>query len=135
MRPDSSSTSEVSGYVPLPNGERDSPEWQAARELNERAQAAQGRLALGCFLVWLDDGSYVMTGLPPMGDVRGSSTVMTIFTAEHLVTIRGANLHLLVWAMKEQRIDDLRATESSSEAEDNSVWVITSITAEPRNDE
>ncbi len=35
-----------------------------------------------------------------MGDVRGSESLMTIYTPEHLVTIRGENLHLLPWEIE-----------------------------------
>ena len=70
-----------------------------------------------------------------MGDVRGSETIMTIYTAEHLVTVRGEGLHVLAWAMKQQRIDDLRVTEDVEQQDEAPRWVITSITAEERGED
>ena len=128
-----SSSDELTAYPDLPSSQRDSPEAQAARVLDERAHEAQGRLALGCFIFWLDRGGYLLTTLPPMGDVLGSETEMTIYTAEHLVTVRGENLHELAWAMKQQRVDDLRVTSVDEESEDGAGWVITSITARERS--
>ncbi len=119
----------------MPSGGRESPAWRAARELDERAQDADGRLKLGCCMFWLSDGGYLLTAVPPMGDVRGSGSWMTIYTAEHLVTIRGENLHLLAWAMKEQRVDDLRITPEPDEAENPEGWVIRGISAQERGDE
>ena len=127
--------SKVSVYPALPTPAQDSPELQAAQELNERAQLAQGRLALGCCIFWLSDGGYLLTALPPMGDVRGSDTWMRIYTAEHFIQIQGEDLRLLAWAMKEQRVDDLRVTADTGEQDPASKWVITSITAHVREHE
>ena len=55
-----------------------------------RPVEAQGRITLGCFIFWLSRGGYLLTALPPMGDVLGSETEMTIYTAEHIVTVRMA---------------------------------------------
>ena len=70
-----------------------------------------------------------------MGDVRGGEAWMTIYTAEHVVTIRGENLHLLAVLLKQQRIDDLRVTAFSDDDHEVKEWVIASITAETRGDE
>ena len=129
------STFEPAEYTDLPDGRRDSPEWQAARELDARAQDAQGRLALGCCLFWLNDGGYLLTAPPPMGDVCGSATEMTIYTAEHLITIEGENLHMLAWAMKLQRVDSLAASSATEHSEEAGEWTISSITAAARSDE
>ena len=86
-------------------------------------------------MFWLSDGGYLLTAVPPMGDVRGSGSWMTIYTAEHLVTIRGENLNLLAWAMKEQRVDDLRVATESEQREQEMGWAIYSITAEARGED
>ena len=135
MPQDSLSTSEPAEYTPLPSGGRETPEWRAARELDERAQDADGRLKLGCCMFWLSDGGYLLMALPPVGDVRGSGSWIKIYTAEHLVAIQGNNLHLLAWAMKQQQVDDLRVTPATDEAENPDEWVITAIKAEERGDE
>ena len=129
-----SSSHEPTEYPDLPPGRRDSPEAQAARVLDAHALEAQGRITLGCFIFWLDRGGYLLTTLPPMGDVLGSETEMTIYTAEHFVTVRGENLHELAWAMKQQRVDDLRVSSVDAESEDGAGWVVTSITAQERGE-
>ena len=70
-----------------------------------------------------------------MGDVRGGERWMVIYTAEHLVRIEGENLHQLAWAMKQQRIDDLRVTEGSPQEGSQEDWTILSITAQERDEE
>ncbi|MBE7158778.1 MAG: hypothetical protein INR62_10175 [Rhodospirillales bacterium] len=135
MASDDSSMSEPSEYPDLPDSAQSSPEWREAEELKQHAEMMQGRLALGCCLFWLDGGGYLLTALPPMGDVRGSESWMRIYTAEHLVTIRGRNLDLLAWAMKQQRIDDLRITRGSSQEASQESWAILSITAQERDEE
>ena len=119
MHPDTPSDPEPLEYPSLPNGAQDSPEWQAAQALNAHAALAHGRLALGCCLFWLSRGGYLLTALPPMGDVCGHDTWMTIYTAEHLVRIEGRNLHLLALAMKRQQVDDLRITADDEEPGEN----------------
>ena len=126
---------EPTEYPDLPSSRRDSPEARAARVLDDHAREAQGRLALGCCIIWLGEYDYLLTSLAPMGDVRGGEAWMTIYTAEHLVTIRGENLHLLAVLLKQQRIDDLRVTAFSDDDHEAKEWVITSITAETRGDE
>ena len=135
MHPNSTHPEEPSEYTDLPTGERESSEWQATRELDVRAQDAQGRLALGCCLFWLNRGGYLLTALPPMGDVRGNASEMTIYTAEHLITIEGKNLHLLVWEMKQQRLDNLAVTPEAAKTGDTDRWSISSITASLREDD
>lgn len=134
MHSDSPSNSEPSEYPDLPEGNQSSPEWREAEALKQHAELMQGRLALGCCMFWLSDGGYLMTALPPMGDVRGKRSWMTIYTAEHLIRVEGNNLDQLAWAMKLQRIDDLRVTDSESMVDD-STWVVTSITATERSDD
>ena len=134
MPSNSSPNSEPSEYIPLPEGAQNSPEWRAARELAEHAELAKGRLELGCCMIWLSDGGYLMTGLPPMGDVRGGSKWMVIYTPEYLVRLEGENLHLLAWQMKRQGIDHLGVTEPQDEVDD-AMWAVTSITATARDED
>ena len=135
MEPISHPTEESAEYIPLPAGQSASREWQAARTLDERAVDAQGRLALNCCIFWVTGGGYLLTALPPMGDVRGDESQMVIHTAEHLITIRGENLHLLIQAMKVQRIDNVRVGTPLGWSEQEAGWVIRSIVAEERGDE
>ena len=86
-------------------------------------------------MFWLSNGGYLLTALPPMGDVRGHDTWMLIYTAEHLIRIEGENLHLLAWSMKQQRIDDLRVTTEPDEQGEAPEWTITSISAQERDDD
>lgn len=132
MHPNPDPDSEPSEYVPLPN-RKDSPDQQAAQEAKEHAELAQGRLALGCCMFWLSDGGYLLTSLPPMGDVRGGRSWMVIYTPEHLVRVEGENLHLLAWQMKRQGIDNLGVTEAQGEV-DEATWAVSSITATERDE-
>ena len=135
MNPDSS-TDDVPEYPDLPDGAQSSPEWREADTLKRHAELMQGRLALGCCMFWLDNGGYLVTGLPPMGDVCGGHRWMVVYTAEHYIRIQGDNLHQLAWAMKLQRIDDLRVTDDPPDGVvDDSAWVITSITATERSED
>lgn len=134
MQPTPFSDDNVHEYPPLPSALQDSPEWEEARQLNELAQIVQGRLTLGCFTFWLSDGGYLVTGPPPMGDMRGGRSWMIIYTPEHLIRIDGNNLHQLAWVMKQQRVDDLRVSELPAEVDD-STWVITSTTATERDED
>lgn len=136
MASNDSSESEPTEYPDLPDGAQGSPEWREAEALRQHAELMQGRLALGCCLCWLSNGGYLLTALPPMGDVRGGERWMVIYTAEHFIRIEGENLHQLAWAMKQQRIDDLRvANNSMEEAGESAAWVITSITATERSED
>ena len=126
---------EPAEYINLPAGPRESREWQTSRALDERALDAQGRLTLGCCIIWVSGGGYLLTALPPMGDVRGDESQMVIHTGEYTVTIRGENLHLLAQAMKMQRIDNLRVGTPLGWSEQEAGWVIRSMVAEKREDE
>ena len=110
------------------------PAQRATRRQKQDAGSARARLSLGCFCYWLSDGRYLLTALPPAGDVCGNPSKMTIFTAEHVVTVQGENLHWLVWAMKYQRLDDLRVSKPAVEALGGPRWVVTAITAQSRSE-
>ena len=110
------------------------PAQRAARRQRQDAGSAQARLALGCFCYWLSDRRNLLTTLPPASDLCGTATEMTIYTAEHVVTVRGENLNWLAWDMKYQRIDDLRVSKSPAKTADAPKWKVTAITAQSRDE-